>query len=74
MEDLAALSRGSKLPMRIIQDRPHEQNKKLLWGDKKRKSHTKMSRKRAQSATPQQKSRDQKDAKWPDRKKGSRKI
>ena len=32
MEDLAALDRGSKQPIRIIQDRPRGKNKKLLWG------------------------------------------
>ena len=36
MEDLAALNRSTKLPMRIIQDRPHEQNKKMLWGEVKK--------------------------------------
>ena len=36
MEGLSALDRRSKLPMRIIQDRPHGQNKKQLWGNKRR--------------------------------------
>ena len=31
-EDLAALTRRSQLPIRIIQDRPHGENKKRLWG------------------------------------------
>ena len=30
MESLAALKRRTALPMRVIQDRPREQNKKLL--------------------------------------------
>ena len=33
MEELAALNRRTSLPMRVIQDRPREQNKKLLWMD-----------------------------------------
>ena len=36
MEGLAALNRRTKPPMRIIQDRAHEQNKKILWGEVKR--------------------------------------
>ena len=32
MEDLAALNRGTELPMRIIQDRPHGKNKKCYGG------------------------------------------
>ena len=72
MEDIAALNRRSKLPIRIIQERPREQNKKLLRGEiKKRKKSTKKSRKRAQSAIPQQVSRYKTDAKWPDRRKGN---
>ena len=36
MGDLAALNRRTKLPMRIIQDRPDVENKKLLWGEVKK--------------------------------------
>ena len=31
MGDIAALNRRSRLPTRIIQDAPQEQNKKRLW-------------------------------------------
>ena len=64
MEDTAALNRRSKLQMGIIQDMPHGQNKKLLWGEiEKRKNPMEKSRKHAQSAIPQQTSRRKKDAK-----------
>ena len=33
MEDLAALNRRTQLPMRIIQDRPHQQKGETLWED-----------------------------------------
>ena len=33
MGDLEALNRRTNLPMRIIQDRPHEQKKELLWNE-----------------------------------------
>ena len=36
VEDLAALNRRSQLPVRIIQDRPHGKNKKILRGEIKK--------------------------------------
>ena len=31
MEDMGALNRRTNLPIRIIQDRPHQQKEALLW-------------------------------------------
>ena len=37
MEDLEALNRCTILPMRVIQDRPHEPNRKPIRGDIKKR-------------------------------------
>ena len=54
MEDLAALSRRTKFPIGIIQDRPHGQDKKILRGEvnKRRERHMKKYQKHAQLETP----------------------
>ena len=54
MGDLAALSRRTKLPMGIIQGRPHEQNKKYYGGKSKEKKekHMEKYKKHAPSEMP----------------------
>ena len=52
MEDLAATNRRTKLPMRIIQDRPHEQNKKCYGGKKSMSRPMEKYKKHAQLEMP----------------------